>query len=75
MLSKEKTSTTLRTLILILVPIWVFGWIEEKLFGRSTYLGVLIGWIVGMMISYGIDHFRNSKRDVTEGERRGAGEQ
>lgn len=76
MLSKEKATTdTLWTLILVLVSIWVFAWIEEKLFGHWTNLGIFIGWIVAVMISYGIDHFRNSKRDAIEGKRRGAGEQ
>ncbi|MCA1411253.1 hypothetical protein I6F30_08785 [Bradyrhizobium sp. NBAIM20] len=75
MLSEEKTSTTLLKVMLGLIAVWGVGWIEKKLFGHWTNLGIFIGWIVGVMIAYGIDHFRNSKRDVTEGERRGAGEQ
>ncbi|MCA1525243.1 hypothetical protein ABIA03_005796 [Bradyrhizobium yuanmingense] len=57
--------------ILGLISVWGVGWIEEKLFGHWTNLGIFIG----VMIAYGIDHFRNSKRDAIEGERRGAGEQ
>lgn len=73
MLSKLKVTTdTLWTLILMLVSIWVFDWIERKLLGHTTGLGIFIGWIVALMISYGINYF--SKRDATEGERRGAGE-
>ncbi|WP_156489820.1 hypothetical protein [Bradyrhizobium sp. DOA1] len=57
----------------MLVSIWVFDWIEQKLFGHTTGMGILIGWIVGLMIYYGVNHFRISKLD-SEGYRRGAGE-
>jgi hypothetical protein len=76
-LSKLKVTTTeiLGPLILVLVSIWVFGWIEEKLFGHTTGVGIFVGWIVGLMIAYGVHHFRKTQLEATEGKRREAGEE
>lgn len=77
MLSKPKITTTeaLGPLILVLVSIWVFGWIEEKLFGHTTGIGTFVGCIVGVMIAYGVDQFRKTRLEATERKHRGAGEE
>ncbi|MCA1375321.1 hypothetical protein I6F16_17170 [Bradyrhizobium sp. IC4060] len=76
-LSKPEVTTreVLPTLMLMLASIFLFDWIEEKLFGRTTGIGIAVGWIVGLSICYGASQFRNSKLDSLNGGRREAGEE
>jgi len=57
---KKPTIWQLASLLLIVASIFLADWLEVLISGRSTGIGITLGWIVGVLAVIGIERAKNS---------------